>query len=171
MNRRDVLRGAGVAMTASLAGCLETVDELSTRFGGGCPSRDIEELSYESQRSSRDIIGFEQGIRLATAADHAEKFDREFRFIRETDFETSVIVGVQAISSVSSDAFEISAVGLEDESTIHVFTCIPDSSRSDVAYTHARLLRIPREEVGSTVQRAFLTHWNDGTESTHEDEV
>ena len=163
MNRRTVLAGAGLTLTAGTGvGCLSRPN---------CPDPDLgEELSYEERepRDSALINMGNEGVILLTASDDVDRFvdenrpvgDEDEQWIRATEFDEAIVVGVQVGSSGGSSDLKIRGVERESPGAVHVYSCIATRGMTDDWASYAKLLRIPHQ--GKIPDRATHTHWEAG---------
>lgn len=164
MDRRTVLAAVSLSVTPAFSGCTGALS--------GCSEPDIEiPLTYENHRVVDDNVYNETGVaKLVTSPDDIdddleEAMDEEaIDYIMETDFDESVIVVVQVVSSVGSDELEILGVGREEEATVRTYTCVPDESGTDDLYPRTQVIRIEHE--GKVPVRAIGTHSREDTEVT-----
>lgn len=170
MNRRDLLIAGSTGVLLGAGGCLQSIENAVT--SDPCASGDVEEVSYDIHDLAGDPMEErDRSIALVTGSDHMDKFKRAYPFVRETDFNEAFVVGIRIGSSYHSEGFSITSVGWEDESTIHVFSCMRDPSPSDVADYYTRLLRIPYKSATQEVTTALVTHSTPDSESTRKDTV
>ncbi|AGB36971.1 hypothetical protein [Natronococcus occultus] len=162
MNRRHVLGSVGIGILG--AGCTGSVVS-------SCPDPDIdEELAYEARNAEQFTDG-EETI-LVTSPDDVGRFNERLMdiqdegWVRETDFRTEFVLGIQA--TTSSESSEIESLGVErvDSSEVRAYTCIENRGRTDDAAPHPILLRVVHD--GTVPEDVSAIHWEDGDERTIE---
>lgn len=165
MKRRYVLSGTSSSAVLLLAGCLDSL--LSS-----CPDPDMgDELSYEERNSER-LTGSRDEAILVTDSDDVDQFDKyhfdivDEGWVRDTDFETHFVLGIQVISSGESSDLEVLGVERVDPTTVRAYTCITRSGMTDDAVPYVRLLCVPHD--GDVPEAASVVHWEDGDERTIE---
>lgn len=160
MHRRCVLGSIGIGILG--AGCTGSVFS-------SCPDPDLdEELSYEARNAEQFIDG--EKVVLVASPDDVERFNerrmdiQDEGWVRNTDFQTEFVLGVQA--TTSSEPSEIEGLGVErvDSSEVHAYTCIENRGRTDDAAPHPILFRVAHD--GTVPEDASATHWEDGDERT-----
>lgn len=170
MKKRHFLSATGTAVAGSLAGCLQSIENAVN--SDPCSSGDVEEVSYNITEISGTVMAEpDRTVALATDSEHIDKFNRTYAFIDETDFNEAFFVGIRHNSSSGSSEFLITSVGWEDESTIHVFSCVREPSSADDINYESRLLRIPYKSATQEVTTALVTNSTPDSEMTWKDTV
>lgn len=158
MQRRQVLTSMVGIGTAGLAGCLEVFDS--------CPDPEIEsELSFDVNQLDGRLIDEPPVtmVGLAISAEDVDQFDGattdEQAWVRDTDFDQSVVVGVQLVAGSDASSPVILGVGQENGADIRVYTCIEYGGQQADAVPHSYLLRVNHS--GELPDVAHLSNWMD----------
>jgi len=140
---------------------------------GSCPTPDIEnELSYESRESVGPLSPGDEGAFLVTKSADAAQFDSQYfkegdeQWVKATDFDEAVVLGVQVGSSGESSPLRVLGVGRDSPDTIRAYTCIEQQGHTDDWAPYTKLLRVNYNR--RAPHTATLIHWEEGEKQTFE---
>lgn len=159
MHRRTVITGASGVGFVALSGCLGL-------FTDDCPDPDIDHAMSHESYPHRVTGGFVPesfpAIRLATDVNEVDQFDGidpdPRTWADETDFDASVVVGIQHVSPSDATPLRILGVDRETGGAVRVYTCIEDDGQHLDAVTYTNLIRV--RHGGSVPTIAHLSFWD-----------
>ena len=175
MRRRPLLAALGAA---PLAGCSALLPASCAEPDSDATRLEFETRAFESVKRWWDS----RGTILATRSAHVERFEPpeavaerrdvalsadERRFLEETDFDESMVVGVLVGSSGESSEPDVTAVVREDR-RVHCYVCIDRRGSTDDLAPYARLIRVREPRTPEGVRVTF-TNGRESTETFDSD--
>lgn len=165
MDRRSLLRAIGCGGISLIAGYTDAVS--------GCPELEFEnEADYEMripEGGGTDGVGIDMAVSQADIADFVwiNLHESDERWIKETDFERTVVIALKESGCTNGSDFEVLGVDWESDRVLHAQSCIEEINQdTDLARQHSRLLRVSYDT--QPPEKTRYAHWEEGITYPHE---